>query len=82
MASARKGSAEKSGSIPHTRVEDEDMIWETYEAGVKLGQGTFGKVYEAKHKETGVRWAIKTVNKEKVLLLPLSFSLSYIIMML
>ena len=60
----RKGSADKT--IPHTRLEDEDMIWETYEKGKKLGQGSFGKVYEVLHKSTGQVWAMKFINKDKV----------------
>ena len=34
--------------------------------GAKIGQGNFGKVYAATHKSTGVVWAIKSINKEKV----------------
>ncbi|KAL8594155.1 hypothetical protein ACOMHN_018095 [Nucella lapillus] len=60
---ARKNSAEKS--IPHTRIQDDSMIKDNYEVGEKIGQGNFGKVYEATHKATGVKWAIKSINKEK-----------------
>lgn len=63
---ARKGSAEKLTTIAHTRIEDKSMIEESYSIGEKLGQGTFGKVYAATHKDTKVKWAIKSVNKEKV----------------
>ncbi|XP_064594551.1 serine/threonine-protein kinase 33-like isoform X2 [Liolophura sinensis] len=62
---ARKGSAEKLTTIAHTRIEDKSMIEESYSIGEKLGQGTFGKVYAATHKDTKVKWAIKSVNKEK-----------------
>ena len=66
MTTARKGSAEKTG-IPHTRLEEEGLIWEQYyEQGRKLGQGAFGKVHLGTNKSTGQQWAIKTVNKEKV----------------
>ena len=64
MTAPRKGSADKS--IPHTRLENEDMIWETYEVGEKLGQGAFGKVYQVRHKSTNDEWAMKFINKEKV----------------
>lgn len=61
---ARKGSAEKL-HIPHTRIDNEDMIGDHYTIGELLGQGTFGTVHEALHIATGERWAIKGVNKEK-----------------
>jgi len=32
-----------------------------YEFGRKLGQGSFGAVYEATHIETQTKWAIKEV---------------------
>ncbi|XP_019633056.1 PREDICTED: serine/threonine-protein kinase 33-like isoform X6 [Branchiostoma belcheri] len=60
---ARVSSADRQ--VNHTRVEDESSIQEHYDFGPKLGQGSFGIVFEAVHKETGVRWAIKKVNKEK-----------------
>ncbi|XP_045197496.1 serine/threonine-protein kinase 33-like isoform X2 [Mercenaria mercenaria] len=63
MTAPRKGSADKS--IPHTRLENEDMIWETYEIGEKLGQGAFGKVFQVRHKSTDEQWAMKFINKEK-----------------
>lgn len=62
---SRKGSADMK-SIPHTRINDESWIWEKYEPGEKIGQGTFGKVFKVKHKETGKDWAMKVINKEKV----------------
>lgn len=61
---SRKGSADMK-SIPHTRINDESWIWEKYEPGEKIGQGTFGKVFKVKHKETGKDWAMKVINKEK-----------------
>lgn len=61
---SRKGSADMK-SIPHTRINDETWIWEKYEPGEKIGQGTFGKVFKVKHKETGKDWAMKVINKEK-----------------
>ncbi|XP_041131268.1 serine/threonine-protein kinase 33-like isoform X1 [Polyodon spathula] len=59
----RSSSAENK--VPHTRMEDEAAIQQIYIFGKKLGQGSFGVVYEATHKETGNKWAIKKVNREK-----------------
>ena len=74
MTTARKGSAERT-SIPHTRLEQEGLIWEQfYDQGRKLGQGAFGKVHLATNKTTGVQWAIKTINKDKVSGTSISFS--------
>ncbi|XP_002739098.1 serine/threonine-protein kinase 33-like [Saccoglossus kowalevskii] len=63
MAGKRTGSAERQ--IPHTRIEDESVIEETYVLGEILGQGSFGVVREATRKEDGTKWAIKKINKEK-----------------
>uniref|UniRef100_A0A8D0CAB0 Serine/threonine-protein kinase 33 n=1 Tax=Salvator merianae TaxID=96440 RepID=A0A8D0CAB0_SALMN len=51
--------------VPHTRIEDGAAIQQIYSFGRKLGQGSFGVVIEVTHKETGVKWAIKKVNREK-----------------
>ncbi|KAK7106865.1 serine/threonine-protein kinase 33-like [Littorina saxatilis] len=59
----RKSSAEKV--IAHTRIGNDGMIKDNYDVGNKIGQGNFGKVYEATHRSTGVKWAIKSINKEK-----------------
>ncbi|XP_067675965.1 serine/threonine-protein kinase 33-like [Haliotis asinina] len=52
-------------TIPHIRIADDSAIKESYEVGKKLGQGSFGKVHEAQHRETKKSWAIKSINKEK-----------------
>lgn len=59
----RSGSAENK--VPHTRMDDEAAIQQIYTFGQKLGQGSFGVVIEATHRETGKKWAIKKVNREK-----------------
>uniref|UniRef100_A0A8C5RE20 Serine/threonine-protein kinase 33 n=1 Tax=Laticauda laticaudata TaxID=8630 RepID=A0A8C5RE20_LATLA len=51
--------------IPHTRIDDGAAIQQIYSFGRKLGQGSFGVVIEVKHKKTGVKWAMKKVNREK-----------------
>ncbi|XP_068116865.1 serine/threonine-protein kinase 33 [Hyperolius riggenbachi] len=59
----RSSSAENK--VPHTRMDDEAAIQQIYTFGRKLGQGSFGVVIEATHKESGKKWAIKKVNREK-----------------
>uniref|UniRef100_A0A4W3J873 Serine/threonine kinase 33 n=1 Tax=Callorhinchus milii TaxID=7868 RepID=A0A4W3J873_CALMI len=51
--------------VPHTRIGDESAIRGIYKFGHKLGQGSYGIVIEATHLETGKKWAIKKVNREK-----------------
>ena len=53
-------------SVRHTRVEDEHQIEESYICGEVLGQGSFGVVREAVQKESGQKFAVKIINKEKV----------------
>ncbi|XP_045146922.1 serine/threonine-protein kinase 33 [Echinops telfairi] len=53
------------GKVPHIRMDDGAAIQEFYTFGRILGQGSFGMVTEATDKETGTKWAIKKVNKEK-----------------
>ncbi|XP_073514038.1 serine/threonine-protein kinase 33 [Phyllobates terribilis] len=59
----RSSSAENK--VPHTRMDDEAAIKQIYTFGNELGRGTFGVVIEATHKETGKKWAIKKVHREK-----------------
>ncbi|XP_048216283.1 serine/threonine-protein kinase 33 isoform X2 [Perognathus longimembris pacificus] len=53
------------GKVRHIRMEHGSAIEEFYTFGRVLGQGSFGMVIEATNKETGTKWAIKKVNKEK-----------------
>ncbi|XP_027266142.1 serine/threonine-protein kinase 33 isoform X2 [Cricetulus griseus] len=53
------------GKVPHIRMENGADIEEFYTFGRILGQGSFGMVTEVTDKETGAKWAIKKVNKEK-----------------
>lgn len=65
--SSRKGSPGSSTrSVAHTRLEDENEFEKLYEFRRELGQGSFGRVYEAQCQTTGLKWAVKSVNKEKV----------------
>lgn len=56
---------DKPRVVRHTRIDDESTIEKTYKIGAKLGSGSFGVVKVATHLETGEKWAIKIVNKEK-----------------
>ncbi|CAG5126678.1 unnamed protein product [Candidula unifasciata] len=58
----RKNSAERN--IIHTRMEDTDVCKE-YEYGESLGEGSFGKVYRARHIQSGETVAIKEIVKER-----------------
>ena len=62
----RPSQMEKPSTIPHTRVDDESVIETLFSMGRKLGQGSFGIVREAMDLNSGRKWAVKAVNKEKV----------------
>ncbi|XP_015852768.1 serine/threonine-protein kinase 33 [Peromyscus maniculatus bairdii] len=53
------------GKVLHIRMDNGADIEEFYTFGRILGQGSFGMVSEVTDKETGAKWAIKKVNKEK-----------------
>lgn len=63
--SQRNRSNVTGGKVPHIRMDNGASIEEFYTFGRILGQGSFGMVIEATDKETGAKWAIKKVNKEK-----------------
>ncbi|XP_040266253.1 serine/threonine-protein kinase 33 [Bufo bufo] len=58
-------SSSGENKVPHSRMDDEAAIQQIYTFGKKLGQGSFGVVIEATYRETGKKWAIKKVNREK-----------------
>ena len=66
QVSKRPSPLDKPSSIPHTRVDDEAVIESMFSMGKKLGQGSFGIVREALDLNSGKKWAVKAVNKEKV----------------
>ncbi|XP_022887417.1 CBL-interacting protein kinase 2-like [Olea europaea var. sylvestris] len=43
------------------------VLMQRYELGKLLGQGTFAKVYHARNLKTGMSFAIKIIDKEKIL---------------
>ncbi|XP_073460076.1 serine/threonine-protein kinase 33 [Aquarana catesbeiana] len=65
MASQWLRSNSAENKVPHTRMDDEAAIQQIYTFGKKLGEGSFGVVIEATHNESGKKWAIKKVNREK-----------------
>ncbi|XP_077941416.1 serine/threonine-protein kinase 33 isoform X1 [Gasterosteus aculeatus] len=48
-------------NVPLIRLENDADLRDIYTFGRKLGQGSFGVVYEATHIETQTKWAIKEV---------------------
>lgn len=65
-AKNRSSNSINNRQISHKKIDDEDIIFKKYEIGRKLGQGSFGVVYEIIKKETNEKFAIKIINKEKV----------------
>ncbi|CAK6954759.1 LOW QUALITY PROTEIN: serine/threonine-protein kinase 33 [Scomber scombrus] len=61
MVSQRTGRDTVEKEAPHIRLEDDADLKEIYTFGRKLGQGSFGVVYQATHIETNTQWAIKEV---------------------
>uniref|UniRef100_A0A3Q3XAD1 non-specific serine/threonine protein kinase n=1 Tax=Mola mola TaxID=94237 RepID=A0A3Q3XAD1_MOLML len=48
-------------NVPLIRLDSDDDLRNIYKFGRKLGQGSFGVVYEGTHIETQKKWAIKEV---------------------
>ncbi len=46
-------------------MEQKDIA-EVYEIGVQIGQGGYGKVYKATHRESGATRAIKKIKKKNL----------------
>jgi len=64
----RPSQLDKPATVPHTRVDDELELDNMFSMGKRLGQGSFGIVREAVDISSGKKWAVKAVNKEKVIL--------------
>ncbi|CAL8380489.1 unnamed protein product [Arctogadus glacialis] len=65
MASKHMRANGTERKVPHSRMEEETSLKKIYTFGRKLGQGSFGVVFEATHVDTHKKWAIKKVNREK-----------------
>ena len=53
---------------PRTRIEDESAIEEVYKMGDVLGRGSFGVVKEVTNRADGRQYAMKIINKDKVII--------------
>ncbi|KAM9817677.1 serine/threonine-protein kinase 33 [Neosynchiropus ocellatus] len=63
MESLRAAVETLGREVPHIRLGTDADLKNLYTYGRKLGQGSFGVVYEATHNETGTEWAIKEVRR-------------------
>ncbi|XP_023261309.1 serine/threonine-protein kinase 33 [Seriola lalandi dorsalis] len=61
MVSPRTNRDTLERDVPAKRLENDAKLREIYTFGRKLGQGSFGVVYEATHIGTQTKWAIKEV---------------------
>ncbi|XP_058484622.1 serine/threonine-protein kinase 33 isoform X3 [Solea solea] len=59
VPSPRTGRYPLERDVPVIRLKNDAELREIYEFGKKLGQGSFGVVYETTHIETQTNWAIK-----------------------
>lgn len=64
--SKRNAAGTPTRQISHKKIEDDEVIYKKYEMGRKLGQGSFGIVYEIMNKASEEKFAIKVISKEKV----------------
>lgn len=53
-------------TIERIRLEDESDLEKVYHMGEVLGRGSFGIVKEVRHKESGEKYAMKVIHKDKV----------------
>ncbi|KAM8876771.1 serine/threonine-protein kinase 33 isoform 1-T1 [Synchiropus picturatus] len=63
MESLRTTVEPAGREVPHIRLGTDADLKNLYTYGRKLGQGSFGVVYEATHNETRTQWAIKEVRR-------------------
>ncbi|ETI53347.1 CAMK/CAMK1 protein kinase [Phytophthora nicotianae CJ01A1] len=63
---ARSLDAQKRWAAALRKATDKISIEEVYNVGAQLGRGRFSKVCEATHKRTGVKSAVKIIDKSKL----------------
>ncbi|KAG2500382.1 hypothetical protein HYH03_001955 [Edaphochlamys debaryana] len=58
---AAQGAQNQQGGAPQasTPIVTSSSVWDKFEKGDKIGEGTYGLVYHARSKETGGRYAVK-----------------------
>ncbi|KAG7395543.1 hypothetical protein PHYBOEH_003632 [Phytophthora boehmeriae] len=62
----RSVESQKRWEIALRKATDKISIEEVYDVGAQLGRGRFSKVCEATHKTTGVKTAVKVIDKSKL----------------
>lgn len=53
--------------IKHVKIRDSVEIQEHYQYRHQIGKGTFGTVYEVREKRTDILFALKIIEKGKVI---------------
>jgi calcium-dependent protein kinase len=48
------------------KLEDAKEITDFYQIGKRIGKGSYGDVFKAVHKDSGIERAIKVIHKEKM----------------
>ena len=60
-------------NVKHTMFTTSETVrrplQESYEVGPEIGRGSYGSVFSATHKETRLVYAVKVIQKDKVVLL-------------
>ena len=70
MATFRyRSNPTSSRQIKHTRIGNEEEFEGHFLFGLLLGKGSFGTVTAATRKSDDTQWAVKCINKEKVIYL-------------
>ena len=66
FTTARGGSRKLIGFKNFKQLKFNDDISSVYEPGHLLGTGTFGEVLECRHRQTGMKVAVKIVQRTRI----------------